>query len=144
MQLCATWLRERSGARAAPNQDVRIRVRRFVEEELGNPRLDPAMIAARLGLSRSTLYRLFAPNGIVTYIRDRRLMRAMRLLVRDEGPRSARISQVAYAVGFSDERTFRRAFKRRFGFIPSDASQRLETGPEPAPGAVLRNWIESL
>ncbi|MGT2486216.1 helix-turn-helix domain-containing protein [Methylobacterium oryzae CBMB20] len=44
----------------------------------------------------------------------------------------------------SDERTFRRAFKRRFGFIPSDASQRLETGPEPAPGAVLRNWIESL
>ncbi|MEE7493650.1 helix-turn-helix domain-containing protein [Methylobacterium oryzae] len=143
-QLCASWLRGQEEGRPSQHQDIRIRVRRLVEAELGNPKLTPALIATRLGLSRSTLYRLFAPNGIVAYIRDRRLMAAMRMLVRDDAPKPLRISQVAFAVGFSDERTFRRAFKRRFGFIPSDASQRLETGPEPAPGAVLRNWIESL
>ncbi|MGU3666698.1 helix-turn-helix domain-containing protein [Methylobacterium sp. A49B] len=143
-QLCASWLRGQADERPFPHQDVRIRVRRLVEAELGNPKLTPAVIAARLGLSRSTLYRLFAPNGIVTYIRDRRLMAAMRMLARHEPARPLRISQVAYAVGFSDERTFRRAFKRRFGFIPSDAPHRLEAGPGHGPGALLRNWIESL
>ncbi|MCJ2084711.1 helix-turn-helix domain-containing protein [Methylobacterium sp. E-005] len=143
-QLCATWLRGKETGRASPNPDARIRIRRLVEAELGNPKLTPALIAARLGLSRSTLYRLFAPHGIVAYIRDRRLMAAMRMLVRDDGPQAARVAQVAYAVGFSDERTFRRAFKRRFGFVPSTAPRRPEAELERAPGAVLRDWIESL
>ena len=80
----------------------------------------------------------------MTYIRDRRLMAAMRMLVRNDAPGPLRVSQVAYAAGFSDERTFRRAFKRRFGFIPSDAPNRADTVPERTPGAVLRTWIESL
>lgn len=142
-QLCATWLRGRDAGNPVPHQDVRIRVRRFIEAELGNPKLSPALIAARLGLSRSTLYRVFAPNGIVSYIRDRRLMHAMRMLVRDEA-QPARVSRVAFAVGFSDERTFRRAFKRRFGFIPSDAAQRPGPGRGPEPLSVLQSWIESL
>ena len=143
VQLCATWLRGRVAGGPTQNHDARIQVRRFIEAELGNPKLSPALIADRLGLSRSTLYRMFAPNGIVTYIRDRRLMQAMRMLIRDAA-QPARISRIAYAVGFSDERTFRRAFKRRFGFIPSDAAQR----PGPRRGAadlsILQNWIESL
>jgi AraC-like DNA-binding protein len=143
-QLCASWLRGQHEGRPARNQDVRVRIRRLIEAELDNPKLTPALIAARLGLSRSALYRLFAPNGIVAYIRDRRLMAAMRMLVRDDRPRPPRVSQVAYAVGFSDERTFRRAFKRRFGFIPSDAPHRLGAGAERAPGSVLRDWIGSL
>ncbi|TXN39613.1 helix-turn-helix domain-containing protein [Methylobacterium sp. WL18] len=142
-QLCATWLRGRDAGNPVPHQDVRIRVRRFIEAEFGNPKLSPALIAARLGLSRSTLYRVFAPNGIVSYIRDRRLMHAMRMLVRDEA-QPARVSRVAFAVGFSDERTFRRAFKRRFGFIPSDAAQRPGPGRGPEPLSVLQSWIESL
>lgn len=143
-QLCASWLRGQAEGRPTEHQDVRIRLRRLIEAELGNPKLTPALIAGRLGLSRSTLYRLFAPNGIVAYIRDRRLMAAMRMLVRDDAPRPLRIAQVAYAVGFSDERTFRRAFKRRFGFIPSDAPQRADAPPDRASAAVLRSWIESL
>ena len=143
-QLCASWLRGQEEGRPSQHQDVRIRIRRLVEAELGNSKLTPALIAARLGLSRSALYRLFAPTGIVAYIRDRRLMAAMRMLVRNDGLKPLRVSQVAFTVGFSDERTFRRAFKRRFGFIPSDAPNRLDASPDHAPGAVLRNWIESL
>ncbi|WP_082643212.1 helix-turn-helix domain-containing protein [Methylobacterium sp. GXS13] len=141
--LCATWLRGREAGSSPQHQDVRIRVRRFIEAELGNPKLSPALIATRLGLSRSTLYRLFAPNGIVSYIRDRRLMHAMRMLIRDEA-HPARIARIAYAVGFLDERTFRRAFKRRFGFIPSDAAQRLGPGSSAESLSVLQSWIESL
>lgn len=145
VQLCASWLRGQAEGRPEASQDIRIRIRRFIEAELSNPKLTPALIASELGLSRSTLYRMFAPNGIVAYIRDRRLMAAMRMLVRDDGSRPARVAQVAYAVGFADERTFRRAFKRRFGFVPSAAGPlRLGGEPDPAPGAVLRNWIESL
>jgi AraC-like DNA-binding protein len=143
-QLCASWLRGQEEGRPSEHQDVRIRIRRLIEAELANPKLTPALIAGRLGLSRSALYRLFEPNGVVAYIRDRRLMAAMRMLVRDDARRPLRISQVAYAVGFSDERTFRRAFKRRFGFIPSDAPRRADAHPDRAPGVVLRNWIESL
>jgi AraC-like DNA-binding protein len=144
IQLCASWLRGRGEGRTSRNPEVRIRVRRLVEAELGNPQLTPALIATRLGLSRSTLYRLFAPDSVVAYIRDRRLMAAMRMLAREDGSRPARIGQVAYAVGFTDERTFRRAFKRRFGFVPSSAQRPPETGPHATPGAVLRHWIESL
>ena len=144
IQLCASWLRGQADGRPLQNQDIRIRIRRLVEAELGNPRLTPALIATRLGLSRSTLYRLFAPNGIVAYIRDRRVMAAMRMLVRNEATRPLRVSQVAGTVGFSDERTFRRAFKRRFGFIPSDALHRLDADPGHVPETVLRTWIESL
>ena len=145
-QLCATWLRGQETGGPAHNPDARIRIRRLVEAELGNPRLTPALIAARLGLSRSTLYRLFAPDGIVAYIRDRRVMAAMRMLVRNEATQPLRVSQVACTVGFSDERTFRRAFKRRFGFIPSDALHRPEPESESGrvPETVLRTWIESL
>ncbi|MCJ2059899.1 helix-turn-helix domain-containing protein [Methylobacterium sp. J-048] len=142
-QLCATWLRGREAGSPAQHQDVRIRVRRFIETELGNPKLSPALIAARLGLSRSSLYRAFVPNGIVSYIRDRRLMHAMRMLMRDD-VQPARVSRIAYAVGFSDERTFRRAFKRRFGFVPSDAAQCLGPRRGPEPLSILQNWIESL
>ncbi|MDP4025363.1 helix-turn-helix domain-containing protein [Methylobacterium sp. NEAU 140] len=145
-RLCATWLTGREDATpAGQNPDLRIRVRRFVEAELGNPDLSPALIADRLGLSRSTLYRLFSPNGIVSYIRDRRLMHAMRLLIRGAAPRPARVSQVAFAAGFSDERTFRRAFKRRFGFIPSAATlHHVAAGSARVDTAILRTWIESL
>nr|WP_313902723.1 AraC family transcriptional regulator [Methylobacterium sp. E-066] len=143
IQRCATWLRGQDDGSASPNPDVRIRVRRFIEAELGNPKLTPALIAERLGLSRSTLYRQFAPNGIISYIRDRRLMYAMRLLIK-EGAGPARIFRIADTVGFSDERTFRRAFKRRFGFILSDAPRRIVTAWMSDSVSVRRRWIESL
>jgi AraC-like DNA-binding protein len=78
---------------------------------------------------------------MVTHIRDRRLMAAMRMLARHEPGPAPRISQVGYAVGVSDERIFRRAFMRRFGFIPGDVPHRLKTGPGHGSGAPLRTWM---
>ncbi|WP_274533566.1 helix-turn-helix domain-containing protein [Methylobacterium sp. Leaf113] len=76
-------------------------------------------------------------------MRERRLLHALRLLTRS-GTRP-RISAVAYAVGFSDEKTFSRAFRRRFGFLPRDASvgeasPRTRGRDEP----VLLSWMKTL
>ncbi len=145
-QLCGTYLRGRDGSPPPQKLEASIKVRRFIERELHNFDLGPAMIAAHLGLSRSTLYRLFTESGgVLAYIRDRRLMRAMRILVRGEGGRPLRISQLAYTVGFSDDKTFRRAFRRRFGFIPSETSgYHLGLDDRRAGMPVLRSWIENL
>ncbi|ACA15075.1 transcriptional regulator, AraC family [Methylobacterium sp. 4-46] len=144
VQLCDTFLRGRAGNGPPQNLDARIRVRRFIERQLHDFDLGPAMIAAQLGLSRSTLYRLFGETGgVLAYIRDRRLMRAMRLLVRSDAAQPMRISQLAYAVGFADEKTFRRAFRRRFGFLPSEAMA-YQLGPDDAGMPVLRRWFDNL
>jgi AraC-like DNA-binding protein len=145
-QLCGTYLRGRTGTPGPQNLDASIRARRFIERELHAFDLTPATIAARLGMSRSTLYRLFGETGgVLAYIRDRRLIRAMRILVRGDGARPLRIAQLAYAVGFADEKTFRRAFRRRFGFIPSEAGAYPHGMGEPQTGmSVLRSWFDNL
>ncbi|GJD90273.1 hypothetical protein BHAOGJBA_3811 [Methylobacterium hispanicum] len=146
VQLCGTYLRGRAGTAAPQNLDASIKARRLIERELHDFALSPATIAARLGMSRSTLYRLFGETGgVLAYIRDRRLMRAMRMLVRGDAARPLRISQLAYAVGFSDEKTFRRAFRQRFGFIPSEAvAYPFGVGERQAGISVLRSWFDNL
>lgn len=144
--LCGTYLRGRSAASNPQHLDASIRARRFIERELHDLDLTPATIASRLGMSRSTLYRLFGETGgVLAYIRDRRLMRAMRILVRGDTARPLRISQLAYAVGFADEKTFRRAFRQRFGFIPSEAASHPFAVGQPQAGmSVLRSWFDNL
>ena len=96
-----------------------------------------ALVAARLGLSRSTLYRLFAPNGIVAYIRDRRLMAAMRMLVRDDASKPLRISQVAFAVGFFS--TIIAVFYLRFGPRTASVGDTFADEVQPAEGPKLQS-----
>lgn len=144
VRLCAGALKGKAGPVEAPS-DLAIAVRRFIQQELKDPGLDAEAICARFGLSRSALYRLFEPEeGVLSYIRDRRLLAAMRLLMRPGAP-PPRVSAVAFAVGFSDEKTFARAFRRRFGFAPSRTGSHLRT-PQDAGGdvSVLLDWIRTL
>ncbi|MGV7033182.1 helix-turn-helix domain-containing protein [Methylobacterium symbioticum] len=146
IQLCGTYLSGRTTGTGVQNLDARIRVRRLIERDLHEPGLTPAVIAARAGMSRSALYPLFGETGgVLAYIRDRRLMRAMRILVRGDAAGPRRVAQLAYTVGFSDEKTFQRAFRRRFGFVPSETtSYQLGIGGERAGISVLRSWIDNL
>ena len=120
-----------------------IEIRGFIQEQLATPDLGAEAICARFGLSRATLYRQFeADGGVQSYIRTRRLAWAMRLLTRrGEGPRP-RVSSVAYATGFADEKSFSRAFKRQFGVLPREAS----IGRPPRADAVntLGAWVRQL
>ncbi len=146
VQLCGTFLRGRNTTADTQSLNASIRVRRLIEKRLHEPGLTPAVIAAQAGMSRSALYRLFdEAGGVVAYVRDRRLMRAMRHLVKGGPAVSRRVTNLAYEVGFSDEKTFQHAFRRRFGFAPSKTTSFL-LGEDNCEGgvSVFRKWIESI
>ena len=118
----------------------RARVIALVDAALSEAELSPAMLVQRSGISRSELYRCFAPiGGIARVIQQRRLRQAYRDLTRTDGPAS--VSRIGEAVGFYDPSSFTRAFRREFGCTPSEVLLRrqLQT-TEAAPGlaAALR------
>lgn len=142
--LCAASFEPVKGDARAADLMIDLEMRRFIESELGNEGFGVETLLSRFDVSRTTLYRHFeGDDGAANYIRERRLLHALRLLTRS-GTRP-RISAVAYAVGFSDEKTFSRAFRRRFGFLPRDASvgeasPRTRGRDEP----VLPSWMKTL
>ena len=93
---------------------------RYIARALGETDLAPADIARALGVSRSTLYRDFAPEGgLERYIVRTRLDRGFDLLARAQ-PRRGRVDRVAEQVGFGSIHHFSNAFKARFGLRPSE------------------------
>ena len=119
----------------------RARVIALVDAALSEAELSPAMLVQRSGISRSELYRCFAPiGGIARVIQQRRLRQAYRDLTRTDGPAS--VSRIGEAVGFYDPSSFTRAFRREFGCTPSEVLLRRQLqATEAAPGlaAALRS-----
>ena len=78
-----------------------------------------ANLCRRLGLSRSSLHRLFEQEGgVQAFIRERRL-EAARLALGDPANREP-IYAIAERLGFSDAAHLSRLFRERFGQSPSD------------------------
>jgi AraC-like DNA-binding protein len=103
----------------------RARVIALVDAALSEAELSPAMLVERSGISRSELYRCFAPiGGIASVIQRRRLRQAYRDLMRADGPAS--VSRIGEAVGFHDPSRFTRAFRREFGCTPSEVLLRRQ------------------
>ncbi len=98
---------------------LRSNILRFIDSHLAQPELDVEMIIRRFGVSRAGLYRVFeVDGGVAKVIRTRRLNAARDLLSRSDG---VSISQIAYSYGFFNQSQFFKAFRRQFGFSPSDA-----------------------
>ena len=112
----------------------RARVVALVDAALGDTELSPGMLVKRSGMSRSELYRCFAPiGGIARVIQQRRLRQAYRELVRVDAPPS--VSRIGEAVGFYDPSSFTRAFRREFGCTPSEVlTRRAPQESRAAPG----------
>lgn len=94
----------------------------FVDKNLSNGLLAIPMLAENFTMSESTLLRqLKRLTGLTPnqYLKEVRLVTARRLL---ENRTYKSIAQVAYAVGYTDPRSFSRAFKRKYGQMPSEAS----------------------
>ena len=105
-----------------------------VIENLSRSSLTIERIAQGNGISARQAQRLFARSGqtFSEFVLDQRLSLARRLLL---GPsnRHRKISDLAYACGFSDLSYFNRTFKRRFGATPSDVQAATSPGsPFPA------------
>jgi AraC-like DNA-binding protein len=95
------------------------RARRFVQAHVFDPDLGAESLQRELGVSRSRLYRLFEPyGGVIHYIQHRRLLDAYAALADPNDHR--RILDIAEEHGFTDGAEFSRAFRREFGYSPSD------------------------
>ena len=115
------------GATAAGADAARLSTRRAcfdqvcaqIRARLCHPDLDLARIAQGCGLAPRTLQTLFKEHGtsVTRYILEQRLTLAERQL--GYGTHAA-ITEIAYAVGFSDLSYFSRAFRRRFGMTASE------------------------
>lgn len=92
---------------------------RLIHADLANPALDADRLARALGVSRATLYRAFATEGIAVAetIRNLRLDRARHLLETARPEMS--IAEIALNCGLYDTANFSRLFRQRFGASPS-------------------------
>jgi len=114
---------ENEGGEQAIRMAIVTTLKRYIEENIEDPALSPESVAEIFGISRSRLYKLFQYyDGVASYIRDRRLAQALTLLT-DPGQQQRKIIDISLSVGFSSESSFIRAFRRRYGFTPSEARQ---------------------
>lgn len=142
---------ERGQAARAAAAPLR-RIMRYIDANLHDPELSPALLTERFGLSRATLYRMFEPlGGVAELIRSRRLRGAAIELASETG-QGRRISEVATAWGFSDDGSFSRAFRAEFDISPSEARERASEiwakarpgSLEGLEGAELAYWLRTL
>lgn len=131
----------RQSAETGRNTVSLVAIKAFIEQHLLEPSLGPQALLDAFGITRSTLYRLFASlGGVSTYIAQRRLHHAFRLLSDTRTPRG-RISKLATEVGYRHASAFTRAFKDAFGLSPKhvqalagqsrDQEVQLLNSPEP-------------
>jgi AraC-like DNA-binding protein len=96
------------------------RVRQVVRRHLRTPTLRPKSLCRLVGMSRSNLYRLLEDKGgIAQYIQSQRLLEAHSILAAPADTQP--ITMLAEDLCFADVSSFSRAFKREFGYRPSDA-----------------------
>jgi AraC-like DNA-binding protein len=108
------------------------RARKVVVANMASPDFGPAQLCRLLAVSRSKLYRLFeSTGGIARFINRERLHEAHRRL--SDPAERASIHVVGSDVGFLDHSTFSRAFRREYGYSPSEARERaVVASPETA------------
>lgn len=106
---------------SAPIRDALVnRIQRYIDINLLEADLTPDRICRDIGLSRAKLYELFeGGGGVMRQIQRKRLRRAYRLLANPNRAR-ARIAEIAWSHGFSNEKYFHRLFKAEFGHTPNE------------------------
>jgi AraC-like DNA-binding protein len=119
------------------------RAKQFIRDNLLQPSLDTKELCRHLGMSRSSLYRLFEPlGGVARHIRSARLLDAHRALSTASDTRP--VYAIARERGFDDPSEFSRAFKHQFGYSPSEARSEQVPAPHPhkAPAGAASNLAE--
>jgi transcriptional regulator GlxA family with amidase domain len=114
----------------------------IVERHLADFEFDIAALAHNMAVSRRQLFRkLKAVTGCTpnVFIRTLRLKRAAQLL--KESPMT--VTEITYAVGFSDLKHFRHLFREQFGVLPGEYIRKT-LGEKPASITAARHGITQL
>lgn len=119
-----------AGAGAHANAGLFAAAQRYIRRRLADRDLDPDMVAAAIGCSRSTLYRMFRGRGLTVqgWIRELRLQQLARLL---QGGGSEPIYLLAQRCGLHDHSNLNQMFRRRFGISPRDMREQARQRRDP-------------
>ncbi|HEU4458148.1 MAG TPA: helix-turn-helix domain-containing protein [Methylibium sp.] len=109
------------GTALTQREALRERIKRHVQQHLGDARLSVDALALALGCSRRQLYNAFSeePDGVAGYILRQRLL-ACRAAFEDRANAQRSITDIALAFGFTNMAHFSRVFRGRLGVAPSD------------------------
>ncbi len=101
------------------------RIKKYIEINIRDPQLTPALIAKHHHISERYQRMLFASSGttISKFILDKRLELCREALETPEF-RDYSISQIAFNYGFNDATNFGRRFKERYGASPKEYRDR--------------------
>lgn len=102
-----------------------------LDQHLADPDFNVGSLVAAMGMSRPVLFRkvkMLTDRSVVDLLRTTRLKKAKMLLQQ----RKANVSEIAFAVGFSDPKYFSRAFRAEFGLTPTEYSQQVVTEETPS------------
>lgn len=122
--LMETWLTHEAALNDGTAPEVSLAVGksifRYIDRNLGE-QMSPEFLAKTFRISRSQLYRIFAPyDGVARYILQRRLRRSLHMLSQPAHGNLS-IGAIGFSCGFSSESQFSRSFRARYGVSPSEA-----------------------
>lgn len=95
------------------------RIVAITEELMDNPDFGVAMLAEKIGMSQSVLYKKLkavTDLSVNDFLKSIRLKRAAQLLQQQK----MTVYEVAYAVGYDDRKYFSKEFKKLFGKTPTE------------------------
>ena len=112
------------------------KARHIVQSRLFDPSFNANALRRDLAISRTGLYRMFEPfGGVMHYLQHQRLLDAHAALADPNDKR--RIIEIAEQRCFSDGAEFSRAFKREFGYTPSEVRAGRKSGVPSRPAGEI-------
>ncbi len=104
------------------------KVVRLINENISNPNLNVDFLSKNIGVSRVQLYRKLkelSDQSPSDFIKTIRIKQAAELLANQK----VQISEVAYAVGFSNLSHFSNSFKEFYGISPTEYAEKYRNKP---------------
>ena len=101
------------------------KVVKLINENIANPVLNVEFLAENIGISRVHLYRKLkelANQSPSEFIKTIRIKQAAKLLANQK----VQVSEVAYAVGFSNLSHFSNSFKEFYGISPTEYAEKYQ------------------
>ncbi len=99
----------------------------YLEKHVSDSDLRIEDMASAVAMNRTTLFtKLKSITGMspVDFVRHLRMQRAIEMVAKSEEP----FAQIAYSIGFTDQRYFSRVFKKETGMTPSEYRQQAREG----------------